>query len=113
MPDLTFNVLAESLPEGAIYMDSEANMAISIGLVMGQPDIQSSAESVSEFMVKLLTALNTAQGSYNAEYGANIQSYPAGSWSTPTKAADGQFYSRRSFTVAVNVPLNVDEATAV
>lgn len=70
--------------------------------------------SVAEAVGKILTAANLAQEDKNLTLNTNkIATYGRPSLSTPTQASDGNWYSRKSYTVTTQAPLNASLEVAV
>lgn len=111
MADLTFTKLADELPAGAIT-ETVDDVTISVKSILGEASADLTVEKVAEFVAKLLLGANAAQVTHNALGGTTISSYPAPTFSTPTLAADGNYYSRRSFSFLAAYPLQVDEVSA-
>lgn len=69
---------------------------------------------VAEMIGKLLTAANLAQEDKNLTLNTNkITTYGRPSLSTPTQATDGNWYSRKTYSVTTQAPLNASLEVAV
>ena len=108
MADLTLQQLADKLPAGSLDNSTPGEVTISLATLLGEA-VDLADQKVAEFFTKLLAGASSAQVDYNAANETNLTGYPNPTFGTPTAAADGNIYSRRTHTVTVQVPVNVDE----
>jgi len=108
MADLTVQQLLDKLPASSMTETAD-DVTLSLKTLMGETAVQLADEKVAEFFTKLLGAAAAAQVDYNAANETNLTGYPNPTFGTPTADGSGNIYSRRSHTVVVQVPVNVDE----
>jgi hypothetical protein len=112
MADLTLaNVLAK-LPAGSFTEDVD-DVIISLKTLMDETAVQLADEKVAEFLTKLLGACSSAAVDYNAANETNLTGYPNPTFGTPTVDGSGNIFARRTHTVSVQVPVDVDETVGV
>jgi hypothetical protein len=112
--DLTFGLLASSLPDDSIIVDAANNdIKISLKALMDETAVTISDSKVSEFVSKLLDGCSKAQSNFNASSSTDLNSYPAPTPGIPTQDANGIWYASFTHTVTVNVPLNRNETSGV
>ena len=113
MADLTLTELAAQLPTGTLAETAD-DVTISLKTLTGEAAEQLADEVLAEVVTKLLTGAASAQVDHNAVEGAEpIASYPQPNFGNPVAQGDGSFTARRTHTIAVAIPLDVDEAVAV
>lgn len=114
MADLTLQLLSDALPAGAIIDDTaNTDVKISLKALIGEASVSMSSEKLAESIAKLLNGANAAQTEFNTTAPTPITSYPVPSFAAPTLQTDGNYYARRTYTVSVMAPLNLDEVVAI
>lgn len=108
MADLTLQQLADKLPAGTFDNSTAGEVTVSLATLLGET-VDLTDQKTAEFFTKLLAGASAAQMDYNAANETNLTGYPNPTFGTPTVAGDGNIYSRRTHTVTVQVPVNVDE----
>ncbi len=112
MADLTIQQVIDKLPAGSATETAD-DVTISLKTLMGEASVQLADEKTAEFLTKLLGACASAQVDYNAANETNLTGYPNPTFGTPTADNSGGIFSRRTHTVTVNVPVDVDETVGV
>lgn len=112
MADLSVQQLIDKLP-ASTATETADDVTISLKTLMGETSVQLADEKVAEFFTKLLGAASAAQVDYNAANETNLTGYPNPTFGTPTSDGSGNIFSRRTHTVSVNVPVDVDETVGV
>ncbi|MEM6840050.1 MAG: hypothetical protein AAF609_24845 [Cyanobacteria bacterium P01_C01_bin.120] len=112
MADLTVQNLIDQLP-AATATETADDVTISLKTLMGEASVQFADEKVAEFLTKLLGAAAAAQVDYNAANETNLTGYPTPTFGTPTADGNGNIFSRRTHTVSVQVPVDVNETVGV
>jgi hypothetical protein len=108
MADLTLQNVLAKLPASSMTETAD-DVTISLKTLMGETAVQLDDEKVAEFLTKLLGACSQAQVDYNAANETNLTGYPNPTFGTPTTDASGNVFARRTHTIAVSVPVDVDE----
>lgn len=112
MADLTIQNLLDKLPASSMTETAD-DVTISLKTLMGETAVQLADEKVAEFFTKLLGAAAAAQTDYNAANETNLTGYPNPTFGTPTVDGSGNIFSRRTHTISVAVPVDVDETVGV
>ena len=113
MADLTLTELGAKLPANTLTETAD-DVTISLKTLTGEAAVQLDDEVLAEVVTKLLSGAASAQVDHNAVDGAEpIASYPQPNFGNPVAQGDGSFTARRTHTIAVAIPLDVDEAVAV
>ena len=113
MADLTLTELADKLPANTFTQTAD-DVTVSLKTLTGEAAVQLEDEVLAEVVTKLLSGAASAQVDHNAVDGAEpIASYPQPNFGNPVAQGDGSFTARRTHTIAVAIPLDVDEAVAV
>ncbi len=112
MADLTIQNVIDKLPAGSATETAD-DVTISLKTLMGETSVQFADEKTAEFLTKLLGAAASAQVDYNAANETSLTGYPNPTFGTPTDDGNGNIFSRRTHTVSVQVPVDVDETVGV
>jgi len=112
MADLTLQQVADKLPSGSFDNSTPGEVTISLSTLMGE-SVDLADEKVAEFFTKLLAGASSAQVDYNAANSTNLTGYPNPTFGTPTADDSGNIYARRTHTVSVQVPVDVDETVGI
>lgn len=108
MADLTLQNLADKLPAGTFDNTTPGEVTVSLATLLGEA-VDLTDAKVAESFTKLLAGASAAQVDYNAANETNLTGYPNPTFGTPIVAGDGNVYSRRTHTITVQVPVNIDE----
>lgn len=112
MADLTVQNLIDKLPAGTATETAD-DVTISLKTLTGEASVQLADTKVAEILTKTLGAAASAQVDYNAANETNLTGYPNPTFGTPTDDGSGNIFSRRTHTVSVQVPVDVDETVGV
>ncbi|MEM6836891.1 MAG: hypothetical protein AAF609_08540 [Cyanobacteria bacterium P01_C01_bin.120] len=112
MADLTIQNLVDKLPAGSATETAD-DVTISLKALTGDASVQLADEKTAECMTKLLGAAAAAQVDYNAGNEENLTGYPNPTFGTPTVDSNGNVFARRTHTIAVAVPVDLDETVGV
>ena len=112
MADLTIQNVIDKLPAGSATETAD-DVTISLKTLMGEASVQLADEKTAEFLTKTLGAAAAAQVDYNAANETNLTGYPNPTFGTPTTDTSGNVFARRTHTITVQVPVNVDETVGV
>lgn len=110
--DLNFNNLKNALPQGAITASGN-DVLISVKSLIGEESIDLSTAKVSELIAKLLNGCAQAQTVFNNGNQVDINSYPQPVPGIPQMDSEGQYYTSFVYSVAIRVPLDINEASAM
>lgn len=113
MADLSLQQLADQLPAGSLTETAD-DVTISLKAVTGEASIQLADTKVGECLSKVVGGAALAEDAYNtANPNAQLNSYPNPTFGAATSDGSGGFAVTRNHNIAVRVPLDTDEITAV